>query len=193
MKIVCVDGSRVDGTVPFAIKPASALLLPHNPFFCPDFAGSVTARMGGVVRISKPGRSVARKFAPRHYDSFAVALNMVADDLLDFCFANRLPLDMATSFDSSFPVSKFMGINDLDAGLGQISLSWMKNGALQDECLMGLLEPGFDEALAAVSQYVTLREGDYVFVPSRVACGVGIGDNVELRVNDVAVMRFAVK
>lgn len=193
MKIICVENAFVDDKLPFAIKPASALLLPHNPFFFPDFTKSITARMGVVVRINKPGRSIAAKFAPQHYDSFAVALDIVASDLLSFCVDKGLPLDLATSFDSSFPVSKFLKMSDMENPFEEISFSWQVDGVEQDNSRISQLKPRFDEAVEAVSQYVTLREGDYIFVPSSKACDIQMGNRVELKMNCQTALRFNVR
>ena len=75
MKIICIGRNylahvaELDRELPaeplFFMKPASALLLPHNPFFYPDFSHEIHYETELVIRISKPGRSIEKKFAQR--------------------------------------------------------------------------------------------------------------------------------
>jgi len=193
MKIICVECAYIEGRLPFVVKPASALLLPHNPFFYPDFSKSIMARMGVVARVSKPGRSIDRKFAHLHYDSFSVALDICAADLLEFCIANRLPHDMAVSFDASFPIGKFVKMEELSTPFEEVSFSLIINGKENATSCVGNLGVGFDEAVAAVSQSITLREGDFVFVPLSKSCPLHIDDRVELVFDGKLSFRFNVK
>lgn len=193
MKIICVEGAHVDGRLPFFIKPASALLLPHNPFFYPDFSKDIRARVGVVARVNKPGRSISAKFAPLHYDSLSVAIDIFAADLLEFCVANKLPHDMATSFDASFPIGKFVKIEDLSCPLDEVSFSLKINGEEVETSSVVGLGVGFNEAVAEVSQSVTLREGDFVFIPVPNSCSLHIDDRVELVFDGKPSFRFNVK
>ncbi len=193
MKIISVTGDFACGLLPFRIKPASALMLPHNPFFYPDFTKKIEARLGVAVRVSKPGRSVDAKFAHLHYDSFAVALDLVAADLLELCLHNKFPNDVATSFDASFPVGKFLKTSELGHHLADVSFSLSINGEELVKSVIRELEPCFEDVVASVSQYVTLREGDYIFVPLREKFGLNLGDRVVLCMCGVPSFGFNVR
>ena len=193
MKIICVEGERVEGRLPFAVKPASALLLPHNPFFYPDFSSDIRARAGVVARINKPGRSISAKFARLHYDSLSVALYIYAADLLGFCVANNLPHDMATSFDASFPIGKFVKMDDLSCVVGEVAFSLKINGEEVGKSQIDALGLCFDEVIAEVSQSITLREGDYVFIPVPNGYALHVDDRVELEFDGKPSFRFNVK
>lgn len=193
MKIICLESGLVSGRLPFRIKPASALLLPHNPFFYPDFSQKIVARLGVAVRVSKPGRSVAAKFAHLHYDSFAVALDLFAADLLEACRANAVPCDMACSFDGSFPVGKFQEISRLDGCFGDVDFSMSINGEQVAESRVGALTSGFDAFVENVSQFVTLREGDYLFTSLPNHYLLNVGDRVEIGLNGKVSFRFNVR
>ena len=193
MKIICLEPGLVARHMPFRIKPASALMLPHNPFFHPDFSQKIVARLGVAVRISKPGRSVVAKFARLHYDSFAVALDLVAADLLEACKANDAPCDMAYSFDGSFPVGKFQEISRLDGEFDDVAFSLSINGEQVAESRVGALATGFDAIIENVSQFVTLREGDYVFASMPDSHLLNVGDRVEIGLNGGVSFRFNVR
>lgn len=193
MKIICLESGLVSGHMPFRIKPASALMLPHNPFFYPDFSQKIVARLGVAVRVSKPGRSVAAKFACLHYDSFSIALDLVAVDLLDACTTNNQPCDMACSFDGSFPVGKFQEIGSLDCQWDDISFSLSINGEQVANSRVGALSPDFDAVVESVSKFVTLREGDYIFVSLPECHSLSVGDSIAIGMNDKPCFRFKVR
>lgn len=193
MKIICLDSGHVLRHMPFHIKPASALLLPHNPFFYPDFSKKIEARLGVAIRVSKPGRSVAAKFAHLHYDSFAVALDLVAADLLEACRTNGVPCDMASSFDGSFPVGKFQEISLLDGSFDDVAFSLSINGDRVAGSRVGNMAPGFDAFVENVSQFVTLREGDYVFASLPDSHSLNVGDRIEIGLGDTVSFWFNIR
>ena len=203
MKIICIgrnylahieELNRDLPTKPlFFMKPASALLLPHNPFFYPDFSKEINYETELVLRICKPGRSIAEKFAHKYYDAISVGIDFTARDLQRECIAKGHPWEIAKSFDSSAPIGEFRKISELpnpesiNFGM-KLNGEWVQQGKSSDMIF------GFDKIVSYVSQFVTLKEGDYIFTGTPRGVGeVHIGDKLELFLEGEMVFWFWVK
>ena len=203
MKIICIGRNylahieELDRDLPtqplFFMKPASALLLPHNPFFYPDFSKEINYETELVLRICKPGRSIAEKFAHKYYDAISVGIDFTARDLQRECIAKGHPWEIAKSFDSSAPIGEFRKISELpnpesiNFGM-KLNGEWVQQGKSSDMIF------GFDKIVSYVSQFVTLKEGDYIFTGTPRGVGeVHIGDKLELFLEGELVFWFWVK
>ena len=203
MKIICIGRNylahivELDRDLPtkplFFMKPASALLLPHNPFFYPDFSKEINYETELVLRICKPGRSIAEKFAHKYYDAISVGIDFTARDLQRECIAKGHPWEIAKSFDSSAPIGEFRKISELpnpesiNFGM-KLNGEWVQQGKSSDMIF------GFDKIVSYVSQFVTLKEGDYIFTGTPRGVGeVHIGDKLELFLEGEMVFWFWVK
>ena len=203
MKIICIGRNylahieELDRDLPtqplFFMKPASALLLPHNPFFYPDFSKEINYETELVLRICKPGRSIAEKFAHKYYDAISVGIDFTARDLQRECIAKGHPWEIAKSFDSSAPIGEFRKISELpnpeNINFGmKLNGEWVQQGKSSDMIF------GFDKIVSYVSQFVTLKEGDYIFTGTPRGVGeVHIGDKLELFLEGEMVFWFWVK
>lgn len=203
MKILCIGRNylahiaELDRELPveplFFMKPASALLLPHNPFFYPAFSKEINYETELVIRICKPGRSIEERFAHKYYDAITVGIDLTARDLQRTCIAKGQPWEIAKAFDSSAPVGEFRPINSLkdpkniSFGL-KINDVWVQQGNSHDMIF------SFDRIVSHVSRYVTLKEGDYIFTGTPQGVGeVHVGDKLELFLEDDPVFWFRVK
>lgn len=177
----------------FFMKPASALLLPHNPFFYPDFSHEIHYETELVIRISKPGRSIEKKFAQRYYDAITVGIDFTARDLQHQCIKKGHPWEIAKAFDSSAPVGEFKKINELEnpnnISFGmKLNDQWVQQGQSSDMIF------DFDDIVSYVSRFVTLKEGDYIFTGTPSGVGeVHVGDKLELFLENQSVFWFRVK
>ena len=203
MKIICIGRNylahvkELDNDLPtepmFFMKPATALLLPHNPFFYPDFSKEIHYETELVLRICKPGRSIDEKFAPDYYDAITVGIDFTARDLQRECKAKGHPWEIAKAFDSSAPIGEFKNINTLknpeDIAFGmKLNDEWVQQGHSRDMIF------SFNKIIAHVSRFVTLKEGDYIFTGTPQGVGeVHVGDKLELFLEDESVFWFRVK
>ena len=203
MKIICIGRNylahiaELDRELPteplFFMKPASALLLPHNPFFYPDFSQKIHYETELVIRICKPGRSIEEKFAHKYYDAITVGIDFTARDLQQKCIEKGHPWEIAKAFDSSAPVGEFVKISALknpqDIAFGmKLNDEWVQQGHSSDMIF------SFDKIIAYVSRFVTLKEGDYIFTGTPRGVGeVHVGDKLELFLEEESVFWFNVK
>ena len=203
MKIICIGRNylahvkELDNDLPtqpmFFMKPATALLLPHNPFFYPDFSKEIHYETELVLRICKPGRSIDEKFASNYYDAITVGIDFTARDLQRECKAKGHPWEIAKAFDSSAPIGEFKKISELkhpdDIAFGmKLNDEWVQQGHSRDMIF------SFDRIISYVSRFVTLKEGDYIFTGTPQGVGeVHVGDKLELFLEDELVFWFRVK
>jgi 2-keto-4-pentenoate hydratase/2-oxohepta-3-ene-1,7-dioic acid hydratase in catechol pathway len=203
MKIICIGRNylahvkELDNDLPtepmFFMKPATALLLPHNPFFYPDFSKEIHYETELVLRICKPGRSIDEKFASDYYDAITVGIDFTARDLQRECKAKGHPWEIAKAFDSSAPIGEVKKINTLknpeDIAFGmKLNDEWVQQGHSRDMIF------SFNKIISHVSRFVTLKEGDYIFTGTPQGVGeVHVGDKLELFLEGESVFWFRVK
>src|SRR5678810_610895 len=65
----------------FFMKPKSALLQPHTPFYYPEFTNELHYECELVLRISKNGKYIQEKFASKYYDAVTVGIDFTARDI----------------------------------------------------------------------------------------------------------------
>lgn len=203
MKIICIGRNylahieELDRDLPtkplFFMKPATALLLPHNPFFYPEFSKKVHYETELVLRVCKSGRSIEEKFAHKYYDAISVGIDFTARDVQQECIAKGHPWEIAKAFDSSAPIGDFKPISELkdpkNIKFGmKLNDEWVQQGDSADMIF------NFDHIVSYVSQFVTLKEGDYIFTGTPRGVGeVHVGDKLELFLEGEPVFWFRVK
>lgn len=142
----------MDGRQEMYLKPDSALLVNDKPFFLPLFSSEIVARPCIVFRINRLGRNVARKFAHRYFDSYALGLNM--QQVAASNYTER------TAFDNSLAVGQWA--EDIE----QLALGeWViRVGEQKYELRYNDLIETVEEAIEYVTRYITIRMGDMIAV-----------------------------
>ncbi len=203
MKIICIGrnyaehAKELNNPLPsepvFFMKPDTALLPPHNPFFYPAFSNDIHYEVELVIKISKPGRSIDERFAHKYYDEIGVGIDFTARDLQAVCKHKGLPWEIAKAFDFSAPVGRFLPKEHFEKpcnipfGL-KINGEWRQRGNSADMIF------SFDQIIAYVSQFVSLRQGDYIFTGTPEGVGaVQLNDRLELFIEDECLLSFNVK
>lgn len=120
------------------MKGDSSLLVNRKPFFIPDWSSDVQMTPCVVLRVSRLGKNIATRFASRYYDAFAYGLNICARDYLA-----QGEMVQAWAFDYSLVVGSFVPQE-------------------QWENIPTLLP--YDEAIHRVSQIMTIRQGDFIYI-----------------------------
>jgi 2-keto-4-pentenoate hydratase/2-oxohepta-3-ene-1,7-dioic acid hydratase in catechol pathway len=203
MKIICIGRNYADhakelnNPVPekpvFFMKPSTALLMPHNPFYYPDFTKELHYETEIVLKINKNGKCIQPQFAGDYFQEITVGIDFTARDLQDECKKKGLPWEIAKAFDSSAPVGKFVDksrfsdLSRVNFGL-KINSEWKQQGNASD-----MIFP-FDKIISYVSQFVSLKQGDLIFTGT--PAGVGptqINDHFELFLEDEKLLSFHVK
>ncbi len=63
------------------MKPKSALVQGHTPFYYPEFTNELHYEAELVVRISKNGKYIQEKHASNYYNAISVGIDFTARDI----------------------------------------------------------------------------------------------------------------
>ena len=203
MKIICIGrnyiahAKELKNPVPekpvFFLKPDTALLPKKNPFFYPDFTNDLHFEAELVLKICKNGRNIEEQFAHKYYDEIGIGIDFTARDLQSECKQKGLPWEIAKAFDQSAPVGNFLTKTDFQT-LGNISFSLLINNEIRQEGNSKDMIFSFDQIIAYVSKFITLRIGDYIFTGTPKGVGpTTIGDHFEAFVDGKKLLAFNVK
>ncbi len=180
MKIITIERTPSQPIEPWpAIRtyPDSAWLNRNLPLFIPDIAGQWTATAYAVTRISKLGKSIAAKFAPRYYDAITLGLRVnpprpYNDSQLSQCF------------DSAW-----------------VTGTWLPTPRLVDTVTIGSQAIAVDttqwltaQAIEALSHWMTLKTGDQI-ASCIIADQIPIiaGTTLDASINGTQVLHFNIR
>jgi len=203
MKIICIGRNYVEhakelnNPVPekpvFFMKPDTALLLKNNPFFYPDFTSDLHFETELVLKICKNGRHIEEKFANTYYDEIGIGIDFTARDLQAECKKKGLPWEIAKAFDQSAPMGKFLHVSEFK-DFGNINFELKINGETKQKGNSRDMIFSFDKIISYVSQFVTLRTGDYIFTGTPEGVGpTKISDHFEAFIEGKKLLSFNVK
>ena len=203
MKIICIGrnyinhAKELNNPVPekpvFFMKPDTALLLKHNPFFYPDFSNEIHYETELVVKIHRNGKHIDEKFAHKYYNEIGIGIDFTARDLQAEAKKKGLPWEIAKAFDQSAPVGRFLPKEKFE-DVGNINFSLKINGELRQKGNSKNMIFSIDKIIAYVSQFITLRTGDLIFTGTPEGVGpTKINDNFEAFIENEKLLEFNVK
>ena len=180
MKIICIgrnytdhiaelDNERPEHPIIF-LKPDTAILLKNQPFFIPDFSNDVHHEVEILVKISRVGKHIDRKFAHKYYDEIGLGIDFTARDLQKELKSKGLPWEKAKSFDGAAVIGTFIS-KDTFKDVNAIEFSLQKNEEVVQKGNTNLMLWKIDALIEYISKYFTLKIGDVIFTgtPSGVA------------------------
>lgn len=177
----------------FFLKPDSALVIKNRPFFYPDFSEDVHHELELVVKISRLGRSIPERFAPRYYSEVALGIDFTARDIQKKMKEKGLPWEIAKAFDYSAPVSEFIPLSELGE-ISALDFHLDINGKTVQKGKSGDMIFDVNRIISYVSGFITLKTGDLIFTGTPEGVGpVKIGDHLQAWLQDKAMLDFFVK
>lgn len=175
------------------LKPDTALLKDNKPFYIPDFSSDIHYELEVVLKICKEGKHIAEKFADKYFEEIGLGIDFTARDIQAVHKAKGLPWELAKAFDHSAAVSNFIpktefkNLNDLDFEL-KINSETRQNGNTKNILF------SFEQIIAFVSQYITLKKGDLIFTGTPEGVGqVKQGDLLEAWLQGQKLLNFDIK
>jgi 2-keto-4-pentenoate hydratase/2-oxohepta-3-ene-1,7-dioic acid hydratase in catechol pathway len=204
MKIICIGrnyalhAKEMNSELPtepvFFMKPDTAILPKKTPFYIPEFTQDLHHEIEIVLKICKVGKHISKKYAHTYYDQIGLGIDFTARDLQQKCKEKGLPWEMAKSFDNSAPISEqFIPVSEVK-DVNNISFSLMNNNKVVQTGNTSDLIFTFEDVIAYVSQFITLKIGDLIFTgtPAGVA-KVSIGDHLEGFIEDKKLIDLVIK
>lgn len=203
MKIICIGRNylkharEMDSPVPtepiFFLKPESAIIKNNKPFFLPDFSKEIHYEVELVLQISRLGKNIAPEFAHRYYNKIGIGIDFTARDIQRKCKENGLPWEKAKAFDGAAPLGKFVKKETL-GNVANIDFKLEINDRTVQHGNTGDLIFPFDELIAYISRFFTLKTGDLIFTGTPEGVGqVKRNDELKAYINDELLLDFPVK
>ncbi len=177
----------------FFLMPDSALLRSNRPFFYPDFSNDIHYEVEIIVKISRLGKNVASKFAHRYYNEIGIGIDFTARDLQQKCKEKGLPWEIAKSFDGAAAISDFVSL-EKTGDIDNINFRLELNGKEVQKGNTGDMIFKVDSLIEHVSQYMTIKIGDYMYTGTPSGVGpIKIGDRLVAYIEDEKMMDFIIK
>ena len=203
MKIFCVGrnysahaaelGNDIPDEPVIFMKPKSAMLQPHTPFYYPEFTNELNYECELVLRISKNGKYIQEKFASKYYDAVTTGIDFTARDIQNELKEKGLPWEKAKAWDNSAIIGKcvpFASINNKK----EINFCLYKNKELVQQGNSSHMLHSFDEIVAYISNYFSVNIGDVIFTGTPAGVGeVVVGDELEGFIEDDSMFTLEVK
>ncbi|MCW8897743.1 MAG: fumarylacetoacetate hydrolase family protein [Flavobacteriales bacterium] len=203
MKIICIGRNYIDhakelnNPIPkepvFFIKPDTALLPKRNPFVYPSFTKDLHYEVEIVLRINRIGKHIEEKFAHKYYNEIGVGVDFTARDVQQQCKEKGLPWEKAKAFDFSAPTSDFVPIKNFK-DINQLNFELKVNDELRQQGNTKDMLFNFNQIIAYVSQFVTLKIGDYIYTGTPAGVGaVQVNDKIACFMEEEKMLEFNVK
>jgi 2-keto-4-pentenoate hydratase/2-oxohepta-3-ene-1,7-dioic acid hydratase in catechol pathway len=203
MKIICIGrnyadhakelGNEVPDEPVIFMKPKSALLQAHTPFYYPEFTNELHYECEIVLRVSKNGKYIQERHASNYFNGISVGIDFTARDIQDICKAKGLPWEKAKAFDNSAAVGKFIDLTP-DINLKNINFHLLKNGELVQKGNSKDMIFSFDKIISNISNYFSLNIGDLIFTGT--PAGVGecvVSDKLEAFIEEKSLLSLEIK
>lgn len=203
MKIFCVGrnyvahaeelGNDIPDEPVIFMKPKSAMLQPHAPFYYPEFTNELHYECELVLRISKNGKYIQEKFASKYYDAITTGIDFTARDIQTELKEKGLPWEKAKSWDNSAVIGKWVPLAELK-NKRDINFSLFKNKELVQKGSSVNMIHDFDSIVAYISNYFSVNIGDVIFTGTPAGVGeVVVGDELEGILEDTSMFKLEVK
>jgi acylpyruvate hydrolase len=203
MKIICIGlnyrkhalemGWKLPEEPVVFLKPDSAILKNNKPFFLPDFSENIHYEVEVVIKISKLGKSISSKFAPRYFDEITLGIDITARDLQSRQAAAGMPWEISKCFDGAAPIGTFVPVTGIK-DMGNIDFRLEINKRVVQKSNTSDLIFSINDIIEYVSRFFTLKTGDLIFTGT--PSGVGQlkrNDNLVAYLNDKPLLDFLIK
>ena len=175
------------------MKPKSALLQAHTPFYYPEFTNELHYECELVLRISKNGKYIQDRFASKYYDAVTAGVDFTARDIQNELKEKGLPWEKAKAWDNSAAIGKWIPLQNVK-NKKDINFCMYKNKELVQQGNSNMMINSFDKIVAYISNYFSVNIGDLVFTGT--PAGVGecvVGDELEGFIEDDSLFTIEVK
>jgi len=175
------------------LKPDSSLLKNNKPFFLPGFSDNIHYEVEVVIKISKLGKGISARFAPRYFDEVTLGIDITARDLQNRLTKSGMPWEISKCFDGAAPIGSFIPVADIK-DMADLDFRLEINDKVVQKSNTSDMIFGFNEIVEHVSKFFTLKTGDLIFTGT--PSGVGQlkrNDNLVAYLGDEPLLDFMIK
>lgn len=203
MKIFCIGrnyvehakelGNEVPDEPVIFMKPKSALLQSHTPFYYPEFSNELHYEAELVLRVSKNGKYINERHASKYYNGITVGIDFTARDVQAELKKKGLPWEKAKAWDNSAVVGTWKDVTP-EMLKKPIRFSMNKNDELVQSGITTDMLFSFDQLISNISNYFSLNIGDLIYTGT--PAGVGecvVGDILQGYFEEEKVFEVEVK
>ncbi|HAO05305.1 MAG: fumarylacetoacetate hydrolase family protein [Chitinophagaceae bacterium] len=203
MKIICIGrnyaehakelGNEIPDEPVIFMKPKSALLQPHTPFYYPEFTNELNYECELVLRVCKNGKYINERNASNYYNGITVGIDFTARDLQNIAKEKGLPWEKAKAFDNSAAIGKFLDLTP-DQKKANFTFKLLVNNQEMQRGNSADMVFKFDNLVAQISNYFSLNIGDIIFTGT--PAGVGecvVGDELEAFLGNQSLLKLDIK
>lgn len=203
MKILCIgrnyaehiaelNNERPTEPVIF-MKPDTAILKDNEAFYMPDFSNDVHYEVEIVLKINKMGKNIEAKFAHKYYEEIGIGIDFTARDVQARLKEKGLPWEKAKAFNGSAPISTFVPKSNFE-DLKNLNFHLEINNETRQLGNTSMMLWDFNEIIAEISNYFTLKTGDLIFTGTPSGVGkVAIGDKLTAFIEGKEMLSFEIK
>ena len=146
------------------------------------------------MRISRLGKTISERFAPRYYDAVTVGIDFTARDLQRKFREAGNPWELCKGFDNSAAIGTFVPLEQVGGNVQNLDFHLtiddkeVQRGHTSDMLFQ------VDEIIAYVSRFMTLKIGDLLFTGTPVGVGpVSIGQHLQGYLGEEKVLDFNIR
>ncbi len=191
MKLIHVINNYADhADVPrFYLKADTALLRNNDAFYIPDGVGRVVAEPHIVLKNARLAKCISERFASRCVDQVMAGVSFTPIERLEALRREGLPWDEAVGFDHSSALSlEALGRDAMLQGA-----SFYINGEKVLHISLDQMNFSPDRIVSHLSEAMTLRIGDLIYLGSPHQFDIKAGDNLRVTIGDKMLLNFDVK
>ncbi len=180
MKIFCVGrnyadhakelGNEVPEEPVIFMKPKTALLQSHTPFYYPEFSNELHYEAELVLRVCKNGRYITEQQAQRYYDAVTIGIDFTARDIQAALKKKGLPWEKAKAWDNSAVVGNWVPLTE-KLLKNPIHFSLKNNQTTVQVGDTSHMIFSFNQIVSHISNYFSLNIGDLIYTGT--PAGVG--------------------
>ena len=203
MKIICIGlnyrnhamemGWSIPQVPVVFLKPDSSILKNNKPFFLPGFSDNIHYEVEVVIKISKLGKGISAKFAPRYYNEVTVGIDLTARDIQSRQTVAGMPWEISKGFDGSAPIGNYIPVSSVK-DMRNLDFRLEINDKVVQKSNTSDMIFGFNEIIEYVSMFFTLKTGDLIFTGT--PSGVGPlkrNDNLVAYLGEKPLLEFLIK
>lgn len=191
MKLINIinNYSEAGATPCFYLKADTALLRNNDAFYIPEGVGRVVAMPHIVLKNARLAKCISERFASRCIDGIMAGVTFTCADTLAAAQREGLPWDEAVGFDHSSALS-----------LDTLPHDAMLEGAVfyingEERARIRIADMRFtpDRIVSHLSECMTLRIGDLIYLGSAEEFEVKAGDNYRMEIAGKVLLNFDIK
>lgn len=191
MKLITIINNYTnEGATPrYYLKADTALLRNNDAFYIPDGVGRVVAAPHIVLKVSRLAKCIGERFAPRCIEGVMGGVTFTAADRLEEARREGLPWDEAVGFDHSSALS----LDTLQRDAMLEGATFYINGEERARIALGEMRFTTERVVSHLSECMTLRIGDLIYLGAPLEFDVKAGDNYRLTIGDHTLLNFDIK